>query len=137
MATYAICRADPVIIPTQGSELDGTEAAKAIRHVRQQEKLINKRIPYSVLFTRTSAALKPRTQRNIQQQFVVNGIHAFETQLHERDAYKALFSFGGTLSTLDPKEVGNLEAARANAKNFAAELIAMLHNLEQPQAEVA
>src|SRR4051812_36641752 len=36
MVTYAISRADLVIIPTQGSQLDAAEAVKAIRLVRKQ-----------------------------------------------------------------------------------------------------
>ncbi len=99
---YAISRADLVVIPTQGSQLDATEAAKAVKLIRLQEKAFNKRIPYAVLFTRTSAALKPRTLRHIQDQFAKHGVRAFETQIHERDAYRALFSFGGTLSSLNP-----------------------------------
>lgn len=131
MVTYAISRADLVVIPTQGSELDGTEAAKAVKHVRQQEKAFGRKIPYAILFTRTSAAIKPRTLRNIQQQFLANGILAFETQIHERDAYRAVFSFGGTLTTLDHREVGNIPAAMENARTFTGELIAMLRKLEQ------
>ena len=35
---YAISRADLVIVPTQGSQLDAFEAAKAVKLIRQQEK---------------------------------------------------------------------------------------------------
>ena len=86
MVAYAISRADLVVIPTQGSELDGTEAAKAIELIRQQEKAFSKRIPFAVLFTRTSAAIRPRTLRNIQEQFTTHGIRAFRTHIHEREA---------------------------------------------------
>jgi chromosome partitioning protein len=55
MVAYAISRADLVIIPTQGSQLDAAEAAKAVKLIRQQEKAFGRRIPYAVLFTRTSA----------------------------------------------------------------------------------
>src|SRR5207253_8740535 len=61
MVAYAISRADLVIIPTQGSQLDAAEAGKAIRLIWQQEKAFTKKIPYAILFTRTSAAIKPRT----------------------------------------------------------------------------
>src|SRR6201997_5204065 len=37
MASYATSRADLVIIPTQGSHLDATESAKAIKMVQIQE----------------------------------------------------------------------------------------------------
>ena len=59
MVAYAISRADLVIIPTQGSQLDAAEAAKAIKLIRQQEKAFHKKIPYAILFTRTSSAIRP------------------------------------------------------------------------------
>lgn len=134
MVAYAISRADLVVIPTQGSPLDGREGAKAVKLIRQQEKAFGKTIPYAVLFTRTSAALKPRTLRSIQDQFIQHGVRAFETQIHERDAYKALFSFGGTLSTLDRGTVRNVAEAIINARAFAGELISMLREIGQTQA---
>jgi chromosome partitioning protein len=138
MVAYAISRADLVVIPTQGSDLDAREAAKAVKLIRQQDKAFGKTIPYAVLFTRTSAALKPRTLRNIQTQFIQHGVRAFETQIHERDAYKALFSFGGTLSSLDRGSVRNVAEAIINARAFAGELIAMLREIAQTQtAQVA
>ena len=48
MVAYAISRADLVIIPTQGSQLDASQAAKAISLIKQQEKAFSKKIPYSV-----------------------------------------------------------------------------------------
>jgi hypothetical protein len=45
MVGYAISRADLVIIPTQGSLLDATEAVKAIRLVRNMEKTAGRAIP--------------------------------------------------------------------------------------------
>ena len=133
---YAISRADLVVIPVQGSQLDATEAAKAIRLIRQQEKAFVRRIPYAVLFTRTSAAIKPRTFQHIRSEFSDHGVPAFETQMHERDAFRALFSFGGTLESLDPMQVSNVEAAVSNARAFAGEVIAKLRQ-EAPQTKAA
>lgn len=101
MVAYAISRADLVIIPTQGSQLDAAEPTKAIKLIRQQEKAFTRKIPYSILFTRTSAAIRPRTLQHIQAEFRKHGIRAFQIQIHERDAFKALFSFGG--STAAPR----------------------------------
>lgn len=129
---YAISRADMVIIPTQGSQLDASQAAKAIGLVKKQEKAFGKKIPCAILFTRTSAALQPRTLQHIQQEFQKHRILAFQTQIHEREAYRALFSYGGTLETLNPKNVTNLEAAIVNARAFAGELIAMLKQSQTP-----
>src|SRR6202167_2049371 len=85
---YAISRADLVIIPTQGSQLDAAEAAKAIKLIKQQEKAFHKKIPYAILFTRTSSAIRPRTLQHIQSEFRKHGVQVFLTQIHEREAYR-------------------------------------------------
>src|SRR3954453_4271804 len=135
MVAYAMSRADLVIIPTQGSQLDAAEAAKAIKLVRSQEKAFNRKIPYKILFTRTSAAIRPRTQRNIESQFSEADIPAFETQMTERDAFRAIFSFGGILADLDPKQVSNINGAVVNARAFTAEVISVFvkKNREHPK----
>jgi chromosome partitioning protein len=140
MVAYAISRADLVIIPTQGSQLDAAEAAKAVKLIKQQEKAFNKKIPYAILFTRTSAAIKPRTLQHIQEEFRKYGILSFQTQINEREAYRALFSFGGTLESLNPQHVSNLDAAVVNARAFAGEVVTLLREAEAvatPVAEVA
>jgi len=126
MAGYAMSRADLVIIPAQGSHLDATEAVKAIKLVRDQEKAFKKKIPFAILFTRTSAAIRPRTLQSIEAEFMQNKIPMFDAQLHEREAFRAVFSFGGTLADLDPSQVSNLQAARQNARIFAGEVIEKL-----------
>lgn len=135
MVAYAISRADLVIVPTQGSQLDAAEAAKAIRLIRQQEKAFGRKIPYSILFTRTSSAIKPRTLQHIQAEFKKHGVLSFFTQLHEREAYRALFSFGGTLSGLNREMVSNVDAAILNAQSFAGEVISILKGETLADAE--
>ena len=137
MVAYAISRADLVIIPLQGSQLDAAQGAKAVSLIKQQERAFKKTIPFSILFTRTNPALKPRTLIHIQAEFHKHGIRALQTQLHEREAYRALFSFGGTLEKLNPSQVGNLEKAIANAREFAAEVIAMLKAQQSQTMKVA
>jgi chromosome partitioning protein len=126
MAGYAMSRADLVIIPAQGSHLDATEAVKAIKLVKGQEKAFKKKIPFAILFTRTSAAIRPRTLQSIEGEFSENKVPMFGCQIHEREAYRALFAFGGTLAGLDPTQVANLPAARLNAQMFAGEVIETL-----------
>lgn len=132
MVAYAISRADLVIIPTQGSQLDAAEATKAIKLIKQQEKAFNKKIPFSILFTRTSAAIRPRTLQHIQEELHKHGILCFAAQMNEREAYRAIFSYGGTLQDLPTKGVGNIDAALMNARAFAGEAIAMLRQNAQP-----
>jgi len=126
MVGYAISRADLVIIPTQGSQLDAKQAARAIKLVEQQEKAFRRPIPHAVLLTRTSAAIQPRSLRHIQEQLLGYGVALFETQIIERDAFRALFSFGGSLGDLDRKQVSNVDAAISNARAFAGEVVGKL-----------
>ena len=126
MVAYAISRASLVIIPTQGSTLDATEAVKAIRLVKRQEEAFGRSIPCAVLFTRTNAAIRPRSLASIEAEFVENGVAVFDVRLHEREAFRAVFAFGGTLSTLEPSEVPNLKAARVNAAAFAEAALGMI-----------
>lgn len=133
MAAYAISRADLVIIPMQGSQLDVIEATKTIKLINQQEKAFTKKIPHAVLYTRTSAAIKPRTLRHIQSELSRFGIYCFETQMNEREAYRAIFSFGGTLESLNRSVVSNLDAAVINARAFAGEVVAKLRGDVAPQ----
>jgi chromosome partitioning protein len=137
---FAISRADLVIIPTQGSPLDAAETAKTVRLVKAQEKSLRMKIPMTILFTRTSSAIRPRTLLAIESEFRRAGIQVLETQIHERDAYRAIFSFGRTLSGLDASQVRNLPAAAANAKALMVEVVNLLKEetaVPERPAEVA
>ena len=63
---FAITQSDLVLIPVQGSVLDATEAAKSIKLIRQMSRVANRTIPYAVFFTRTSAAIREKTLRDIE-----------------------------------------------------------------------
>ena len=131
---YAISRADLVVIPSQGSQLDAAEAAKAVRLIRQQEKAFARRIPHAVLFTRTSAAIRPRTLQHIRGEFEAHGVPSLQTQMQEREAFRAIFSFGGTIDGLNAGQVGGLDGAMRNARAFAAEVVAMLRQAQPAEA---
>lgn len=118
----AVSRADLVIILCQGSQNDADEAVKTIKLLRQQSKAFRRDIPYSVLFTRTSTAIVPRTLKYIVGQFTESGVDVFKVSLIEKDAYKAVHSFGGIVNDLDPREVSGIEVTAANAKAFAEEV---------------
>jgi len=133
---YAIGASDLVIVPTQGSQLDAKEAARAIGLVKNQEKQARRPIPHRVLLTRTNPAITPRTLRHVYQQFNEFGVPIFDNQLNEREAFRALFSFGGALEALDAAQVGGLDKAIRNAREFAAEVVELLKS-NQKKAEVA
>jgi len=123
---YAISQADLVIIPTQGSQLDANEAGRAIKVVMQSQKMTKTATPYAVLLTRTSPSIRTRTQAHIQNSLIGAGIPVFETELNERDAFRAVFSFQQTLEGLNPADVANLEKAKLNVWEFVEEVVERL-----------
>ena len=134
MVGYAISRADLVLIPTQGSPLDAVEAAKAIKLVRNMEKTAGKTVPTAILFTRTSTAIRPRSLQAIEAEFAKGGVKVLQTQMHERDAFRAIFSFGGSLSELDGGQVSNIKAAIINARAVAGEVLSILQPAKTERA---
>ena len=54
------------------------------------------------------------------------GVPIFQTQMHEREAFRAIFSFGGSVEDLQRGQVGGLEPAIINARAFAGEVVGML-----------
>lgn len=133
----AISQADLVIVPTQGSQLDAEQAGRAFRVIQQQEKMSRRRVPYSVLLTRTNSAIRTRTLAHIEKGLVAAGIPVFNTELNEREAFRAMFSFRQPLAGLNPNEVANLDKAIGNAEQFTQEVIAALRGTQQPAPEVS
>jgi len=122
----AVSQADLVIIPSQGSQLDAEQASRAIRVIRQQEKMSKRSVPFSMLLTRTGTAVKTRTLTHLVNSLKQSGIPVLKTQLHEREAFRAVFSFRQRLSKLDPQDVANIEKAIKNVDNLVAELLELL-----------
>lgn len=131
---FAVSLSDLVIIPIQGSLMDAKGGAKTVNLVRRQERVTGRPIPYSVLLTRTSAAVTTRTMRSVQEQLARSGINVFATGLVERAAFRDMFDFGGTLATMDRANVSNLANAIRNARDFAGEVITKLQQSEKGRA---
>lgn len=125
---YAISQADFVIIPTQGSPLDAKQASRAIRVVLQSQELTTTPKPYAVLLTGTSPMIRTRGLAHIQKGLVEADIPVLQTELYERDAYRAIFAFQQTLDGLDPAAVPNLDKAKLNVAELAHEVITRIAN---------
>lgn len=132
---YAIAAADLVIIPTQGSPLDAKQAARTVQVVRDGQKAMAAKKDHAVLLTRTSPSVRSRGLAHIQKSLIEAGVPVLETELNERDAFKALFTYDVTLDHLDPKEVPNLDKAKINVMEFAEEVVALLMAQRDANAE--
>lgn len=128
LVAYAISQSDLVVIPTQASHMDGKGAAQAIKLIRQQEKAMGRKIAFAVVFTRVKAAIRTRTQGNIESELLGANIPVYETQLLEREAFRLLFSYGGSLEKL-PSNTYKLNDAVMNARSFAGETVALIKRL--------
>lgn len=124
--SYAVMKSDFVIIPCQGSHLDAVEAMRSIEFIQNAEKVNKRKIPYAVLFTRTSMAIRGGSQKYIEQDFEAEGIRTFSTELIDREAFRAMTSIGGTVFQLKRSDVSGLPAAKENANAIANELIGFL-----------
>ncbi|SDR63389.1 chromosome partitioning protein [Rhizobiales bacterium GAS113] len=138
MVSYAISMSDFVVIPVQGSQLDAKQAARQMKLIKAQERIAGRPIPYAVLFTRANPAIQPRTLRHIEERFNELAVPVMKARLYDREAYRAMFSFGGPLASLSDKGVSNLEAALNNARVFTAEVVERLKAGQgAPEREVA
>lgn len=138
LTSYAISQSDLVIVPMKEQQQDAMAAIDIIAEIHRDMKAVRRDIPYAVLFTQSKVVAKSRTSRFVASQFRDNPrIETFTTEIHERDAFAALYAAGGGVRDLDPKEVNNLSAAIENVSAFAAEVIERLRTNQAKQAEVA
>jgi len=131
---YAISMADFVVIPVQGSQLDAKQAARQIKLIASQERISGRSIPFAVLLTRVSPAIQPKTQRHIEDRFRELAVPVLKTRLYDREAFRAIFSFGGSVAGLADKGVSNLSAAVRNAEDLSVEIVEQLRGRKREAA---
>ena len=92
----------------QGSHEDAKAASRAVQVIRQSEKMTRRAKPHAVLLTRTSPLIRSRGLSHIVKGLVDAGVPMLQTELNERDAFKALFAFRQTLDDMTAEAVPNL-----------------------------
>lgn len=136
LVAYAMSRSNLVIIPTQAGPMEGDSAADAIKLVKQQERAFRVRIPFAVLMTRMSAAIRSRIEKELTEQMESADIPVFETQLIERNAFKSMFAYKCSLDDL-PASTYKLEDAKVNARAFSGEVLSMFKAAKAEQQKEA
>ena len=129
-AGYAISRANLVVIAVQGSQDDADEGAKTVRLVRRQEKAFGTTIPHAILISRAPATLNPRLLRGIVSDFVDGGSRVLRHRMIEREALKAIKTYGGTLHDLSEEEVSGADKAAANVRAITLEIVDLIRGLK-------
>ena len=130
--TAAISRASLVLIPMQGKFEDARVATAAIEMIHYQENLFQRKIPHTILFTRTSSPrFRTHEERNIRAEIAKLGIPILDSDLNERTAYSQMLARSLSLEELPEKEVNGLENARQNAYSLANEIGSYFMKSEQ------
>lgn len=135
MVSYAISRADLVIIPTKASHLDAVESAAALYEVERVKKAFRVPISTAILFTQTNPAIRTRSLVALENTFARHHTTVINCRLHEREAYRAMFAFGLPLRALDPEQARNIPAAIENAQALAAEVIRLIDRAQLQESE--
>jgi chromosome partitioning protein len=122
LVTTAIGLSDHVMIPVQGSAMDAKGAAQILDLLSFLKEKANLEIAHSVVLTRVTSMVTTRAMVAIKGLLAARGVNVLDTPIGERIAFKELFETGGTLHTLDPQKVSNVDKARENARSFADEV---------------
>ena len=130
LVSRAISQADLVIVPMQPTALDAEIGSEALALVREEEDALGRSIRHAVVLTKTSAAVKSRVQKELEEQLRGAGIDLIEPSLVARAAFAELFAYGGDLTAMmnDPEMVtgGKVDKALINAKAFTEAVYARL-----------
>ena len=132
-ASYAISRADLVLIPMRGKQLDADQAGRVVSLIERECKVFRRQIPYRVMFSMMSA-LQSREQRHIRDGLESKGIPILRAAMVERAAFSAIFQIGGTIFDLTKDDVSNPEAAQRDAQALAT---AVVETLKDEEAKAA
>lgn len=122
----AIASADLVIVPSQGSGLDDKESGKTLSLIHSQSKLQRREIPYRVLFTRTSAAITPRSLKRAYKRLRDRKIPFMKHEFYNLDAFKIFMEDGVSIYELTKEQVAKPERAVETLHTLVAELLAVL-----------
>ena len=128
-ASYAISRADLVLIPMRGKQLDADQAGRVVSLIERESKAFKRNIPYRVMFSMMSV-LQSREQRHIRHALEEKGIPILPAEMIERAAFSAIFQIGGTIFDLTSEDVSNPHAALETAKALGSAVIEILRQAE-------
>lgn len=138
LVTYGISQSDLVLVPFEPTPMEARQAARAVNHVRNTSRMLNKNIAYALVLTRVNAAFQTAEEKDVRKEMEAATVPVLETSIVRRAAYTRIFREGYMLSELlehGREEVKNstasqqervvkpLESAIQNAKAFAQEVV--------------
>jgi len=121
----AIGYADVVLVPANPSAPDVEDAISTVALIRDTASMTRREIPHALVWSRVPTAIRSREMDALVAQVIEGGIPVLG-RVHERTAYKSLFSYSTTLDLLPAAEVPGLEKAKSEASVLAAAVGAIL-----------
>jgi chromosome partitioning protein len=126
LVTTALGLSDHVFIPVQGSAMDAKGAAQILDLLALMKEKAKLDIAHSVVLTRVTSMVTTKAIVAIKGLLAAKGVHVLGTPIGERIAFKELFETGGTLHSMDPAKVSNLDKAKGNVRQFAQEVLSLM-----------
>ncbi len=68
LVTYAISQADLVLVPFEPTPMEARQAARAVQHVRNTGRLMNKTIAHALVLTRVNAAFQTSDEKDVRKE---------------------------------------------------------------------
>jgi chromosome partitioning protein len=130
-ASRAIARATMVIVPLGATQLDADEAFKSVGLVQDEEEVLGRKIPFTLLMTK--CRFQPTIgEKNIRTDIEKLGLPIFRTRILNRVAYEAMFTFAATMddfARLKTKDVSGVQEAIENADRWVDEVEIVLNDI--------
>ena len=123
--TDVTSQADLVIIPFAPSALDAKQVSRTVQVLTRVSKRTGRPVNYKILLTR-AGAIMTRDEREIRAGLERAGLPLMTAALRERPAYRGLFKMDAMIQELPAEAINGLDAARRNAVEYAAEVVAIL-----------
>ena len=132
LAGYAIAISDFVIIPVRGSNPDAKQAFRHMGLLKTQERLTGRAIPFAMLFTQTSPALRPKTQRFIEKRLAEENAPVFSVGRPRGVPRHAFVWRDGRRPCSEGRQRPRGRRRQRHANAFVDELLARLSNGNKP-----
>ncbi|MHB8286871.1 MAG: nucleotide-binding protein [Caulobacteraceae bacterium] len=133
---FAVGYADAVIVPANPSAPDVEDAISTVSLVRDMAEVARRPIPHALLWSRVPTAIKSREMTELENQIGQAKIPVIG-RIHERTAYKSLFSFATTLDHLPASEVPGVDKAKKEAAAFATAVVELIRLSKLDPKEIA
>ncbi len=123
---FTVLRPDLILTPLSGSRLEALQAVTASEMIRAFGARGGLAPTHRCLLTRIPPGADAQTLDAVTEHLRLNAIALAPTVLFDNDAFRALFTFGGSLATLRQAGVSGAAAAERNAGAYVEAVLSLL-----------